>query len=63
MLSTLPKTNFSFSSKFNLWSANSFNLDQSENLSFGRVLNHLLFVVANNLNIDKFKISTSCKEF
>ena len=31
-----PKINFNFSAKFNLSSANAFNLDQSKNLSFGK---------------------------
>ena len=37
---TLPKTNFSFSVTFNgiLWSASYFNLEQSENLSYGKAL-------------------------
>ena len=38
MFSSLPKTNFKFSATFNLPSANAFNLDQSENLSFGKEL-------------------------
>ena len=38
MFSTLPKTNFNFSAKFDLSSANAFNLDQSKNLSFGKEL-------------------------
>ena len=32
------KTNVTFSAKFNLLSANAFNLDQSKNLSFGKEL-------------------------
>ena len=38
MFSTLPNTNFKFPAKFNLSSANAFNLDQSKNLSFGKEL-------------------------
>ena len=40
MFSILPKTNFNFSAKFDLSSANTFNLDQSKNLSFGKELNN-----------------------
>ena len=39
MFSTLPKPNFNFSVPFILSSANSFNLNQSEILSFGKELN------------------------
>ena len=39
MFSTLSKRNFSFSVTFILSSANAFNLDQSEILSFGKELN------------------------
>ena len=35
---TLPKTNFKISATSNLSSANVFNLDQSENLLFGKEL-------------------------
>ena len=38
MFSTLPKTSFNFSANFNLSSANALNLDQCENLSFGKEL-------------------------
>ena len=38
MFSILPKTNFNFSATFNLSSANTLNLDQSKNLSFGKEL-------------------------
>ena len=39
VFTTLPKTNFNFSAKLNLLSANAFNLDQSKNQSFGKGLN------------------------
>ena len=36
--STFPNTNFNFSAKSNLSSANAFNLNQFKNLSFGKQL-------------------------
>ena len=39
MFSTLPKTNFNFSVTFIVLSANTFNLDQSKILLFGKGLN------------------------
>ena len=38
IFSTLPKTDFNFSVKFNLSSANAFSFDQSKNLLFGKEL-------------------------
>ena len=38
MFSTLLKTNFNFSTEFNLSSSNAFDLDQCKNLSFGKQL-------------------------
>ena len=38
MLVTIPRTNFNFSATFVLSSANTFNLNQSKNLSFGKEL-------------------------
>ena len=38
MFSTLPETNFNFSAKFNLSSANAFNMIKSKILSFGKEL-------------------------
>ena len=35
---SFPKTNFNFSVKFNLMSANALNLDQSKNLLLGKEL-------------------------
>ena len=32
------KTNLKFATRFNLWSANAFNLDQTKNFSFGKEL-------------------------
>ena len=40
LFSTLPEINFNFSAKFNLSSANAFNLDQSKNFSFGKEFNY-----------------------
>ena len=54
---------FQFSAKFNLSSANAFNLDQSKNLSLGKELMHLQTVLthafADNLLhvIDNKKLS------
>ena len=41
MFSTLPNTNFKFSAKSILSSANAFNLNQSKNLLFGKELNNV----------------------
>ena len=38
MFSALPKTNFNFSAKFNLSSANAFNLVRSKTVLFGKEL-------------------------
>ena len=38
LFSTLTKTNFNFFVTFNLSAANAFNLDQSQNLLFGKEL-------------------------
>ena len=51
MFSTLPKTNFNFSSTFDLSSANAFNLDQFKNLSFGNEL-----TLSNNRILDWSKL-------
>ena len=48
MFSTLCKTNFKFSAKFILSSANAFNFEKSKNLSFGKEL-HLC---VNALDLD-----------
>ena len=42
MFSTLSKTNFNFSGKFILSSANAFSFDQSKVLSFGKELKKAL---------------------
>ena len=39
MFSTLLNANFNFLAKFNLLSANAFNLDHSKDLAFGKELN------------------------
>ena len=50
MFSILPKTDFNFSVTFILLSANAFNLNQSEILSFGKEINSL-------------QITVKCKDF
>ena len=54
MFSTHPKTNSNFSIKFNLLSANAFDLDQSKILSFGQDLT--LFLIARDKIFDKEKL-------
>ena len=45
MFSTFPKTNFDFLAKFNLSSANAFNLHQSKDFLFGKELKGLKIVI------------------
>ena len=61
MFSTLPKTNFNFSAKFNLLSANAFHLDQAKNLSFGKELKgYKVFDRVLETEINTFH---SCEEY
>ena len=50
MFSTHPKTNFNFSTTFNLSFGNAFNLDQSKILSFGKELNKYHTILTSNLH-------------
>ena len=63
MFSIPTKTNFDFLAKFNLSSANAFNLEQSKNLSFGKELNYLLGIDWSDQYFAHFQATTSVLSF